>query len=254
MKREAKSGTSILRRSATEIKRYRIMLRLLPIILGIITLILIITYIVTILYDRYGSFSVSVNKFANVRYALTLSETTDFTSPVSRLNSKASVDITNIDGSSLPNDLDNIDGEHNGKNYLAYTFYCKNAGQEAVTYRWTLAIKNASQEIEKAVRVRLYVNGEPTTYARTRTDGKGVEMDMDKNGNRTIPTTEFWKGSTIAQGEFANFQVGDITKYTIVVWLEGHDPDCNDDIIGGEFKIDMQMEILEAEEEQTAGN
>lgn len=252
MKREAKSGTSILRRSATEIKRYRILLRLTPIILGIIALVLIITYIVTILYDRYGSFSVSVNKFANVRYALTLSETTDFSSPVSRLNSKASVDITNIDGSTLPLDLDSQDGEHNGKNYLAYTFYCKNAGQEAVTYRYTLAIKNASQEIERAVRVRLYINGEATTYARTATNGSGPEMDLDKDGNRTVPTTEFWKGSTIATGDFENFQIGEVTKYTIIVWLEGNDPDCTDDIIGGEFKIDMEMEILETDEESTA--
>ncbi len=252
MKREAKSGTSILRRSATEIKRYRILLRLTPIILGIIALVLIITYIVTILYDRYGSFSVSVNKFANVRYALTLSETTDFSSPVSRLNSKASVDITNIDGSTLPLDLDSQDGEHNGKNYLAYTFYCKNAGQEAVTYRYTLAIKNASQEIERAVRVRLYINGEATTYARTATNGSGPEMDLDKDGNRTVPTTEFWKGSTIATGDFENFQIGEVTKYTIIVWLEGNDPDCTDDIIGGEFKIDMEMEILETDEEKVA--
>jgi len=252
LKREAKSGTSILRRSATEIKRYRILLRLTPIILGIIALVLIITYIVTILYDRYGSFSVSVNKFANVRYALTLSETTDFSSPVSRLNSKASVDITNIDGSTLPLDLDSQDGEHNGKNYLAYTFYCKNAGQEAVTYRYTLAIKNASQEIERAVRVRLYINGEATTYARTATNGSGPEMDLDKDGNRTVPTTEFWKGSTIATGDFENFQIGEVTKYTIIVWLEGNDPDCTDDIIGGEFKIDMEMEILETDEESNA--
>ena len=61
MKREAKSGTSLLRRSASEIKRYRILLRLTPIILGIIVLVLILTYIITILYDRYGSFSVSVS-------------------------------------------------------------------------------------------------------------------------------------------------------------------------------------------------
>ncbi len=240
----------MLRRSATEIKRYRILLRLTPIILGIIALVLIITYIVTILYDRYGSFSVSVNKFANVRYALSLSETNDFSSPVSRLNSKASVDITNIDGSTLPLDLDNQDGEHNGKNYLAYTFYCKNAGQEAVTYRHTLVIKNASQEIEKAVRVRMYVNGEPTTYARTASDGSGPEVDYDSAGNPVV-TTEFWQGSIIATADFENFQIGEVTKYTIVVWLEGDDPDCTDDIIGGEFKIDMEMEILDTDEEAT---
>ena len=249
MKREAKSGTSLLRRSASEIKRYRILLRLTPIILGIIALVLILTYIITILYDRYGSFSVSVNKFANVRYALTLSETNDFSTPVARLNSKASVDITNIDGTELPLDLDTQDGEHNGKNYLAYTFYCKNAGQEAVTYRYTLVIKNASQTIEKAVRVRLYINGEMNTYARTASDGSGPEIDIDKAG-KPVPTTEFWQGNIITTGEIQNFQVGDVTKYTVVVWLEGNDVDCTDDIIGGEFKIDMQMDILESDEEQ----
>ena len=230
----------MLRRSATEIKRYRILLRIIPIALGILTLVLILTYIVTILYDRYGSFSVSINKFANVRYALTLSETEDFKSPVSRLNSKASVDITNIDGTELPLDLDTQDGEHNGKNYLAYTFYCKNAGQEAVTYRYTLAIKNASQDIERAVRVRLYINGKAETFARTATDGSGPEIDYNKAGQE-VPTTEFWQGNIIATGEIANFQIGEITKYTIVVWLEGNDPDCTDDIIGGEFKIDMEF-------------
>lgn len=251
MKREAKSGTSLLRRSATEIKRYRVLLRLIPIILGIILLVLILTYIVTILYDRYGSFSVSINKFANVRYALTLSETDDFSTPVSRLNSKASVDITNIDGTELPLDLDTQDGEHNGKNYLAYTFYCKNAGQEAVTYRYTLAIKNASQEIERAVRVRLFINGEAQTYARTATNGSGPEIDYNKAG-QPVPTVEFWQGNIVTTGEIPNFQVNDVTKYTIVIWLEGNDPDCTDDIIGGEFKIDMQMDILETDEEQTA--
>ena len=43
-----------------------------------------------------------------------------------------------------------------------------------------------------------------------------------------------------------------MTKYTIIVWLEGNDPDCTDDIIGGEFKIDMEMEILETDEEKVA--
>ena len=27
------------------------------------------------------------------------------------------------------------DGEHNGKNYVAYTFYCKNEGEAEVDYK-----------------------------------------------------------------------------------------------------------------------
>ena len=40
-----------------------------------------------------------------------------------------------------------------------------------------------------------------------------------------------------------DFKVGDVDKFTIVIYLEGDDPDCLNDIIGGEIK--MHMEIRE---------
>ena len=32
---------------------------------------------------------------------------------------------------------------------------------------------------------------------------------------------------------------GQMDRYTILVWLEGKDPECIDDIIGGEMKMSM---------------
>ena len=29
-----------------------------------------------------------------------------------------------------------------------------------------------------------------------------------------------------------------------VSWLEGNDPDCTDDVLGGQFKVDMLFEII----------
>ena len=199
---------------------------------------LALVYTITAFYSKYGSFTVTVNKFDNVKYALTLSETPDFTESVGRLNCKASEEITNIDGASLPLDIDMINGEHNGDNYVAYTFYCKNAGEEAVTYEYQVYITNMTLNIEKAVRVRLYVDGEPTDYARTKTDGTGPEPG----------TTEFLSESIITRNQISGFEPGDVTKYTIVMWLEGNDPECIDNILGGEFKIDMSMTIVGIEE------
>ena len=34
---------------------------------------------------------------------------------------------------------------------------------------------------------------------------------------------------------------GEKDKYTVVIWLEGDDPDCIDDIIGGEIKMEMKI-------------
>ena len=213
-------------------------MRIIPIAVGCATVALALVYAITVMYSKYGSFTVTVNKFDNVKYALTLSETPDFLDPIGRLNCKASEEITNIDGNSLPKDLDMINGEHNGDNYVAYTFYCKNAGEETVTYEHQLYIANMTKDIEKAVRIRLYVNGEATDYARTRSDGMGAEPG----------TTEFVSESVIARNQIANFKPGDVTKYTVVIWLEGNDPECLDNILGGEFKIDMSMSIIGLEE------
>ena len=93
--------------------------------------------------------------------------------------------------------------------------------------------------MERAIRIRLYVDGVPTDYAYPRTDGiEGPE-----------PGTEaFLTGSTVCKKEIGNFRPGDITKYTIVVWLEGNDPECTDQIVGGTVKIDMAMSIINADD------
>ena len=41
--------------------------------------------------------------------------------------------------------------------------------------------------------------------------------------------------------ERKEFTPGDIDKFTIVVWLEGDDPDCVNAIIGGEIKMHMNI-------------
>ena len=231
-----------IRRTAGEVKRYRIMMRIIPAAMGCVILVLALLYAITVMYSKYGSFTVMVNKFDNVKYALTLSETRDFKNPVARLNSKAEQDVTNIDGNWLPKDLDMIDGEHNGDNYVAYTFYCKNAGKETVTYEYQLYIVNMTLDIEDAVRVRLFVDGESTDYAKTATDGSGPEPG----------TVEFVSEGVIVREQIANFAPGDITKFTVVIWLEGNDPECVDNILGGQFKIDMSMSIIGIEENEIA--
>ena len=226
-------GNSVLRRTAAEVKRYRVLTRVLPIAMSIAVVTLALVYTITTMYTKFGSFTVTVNKYDNVAHALTLSETPDFKDMTSRLNAASSQEITNISAASLPLDLDNINGSHNGDNYMAYTFYCRNAGTEAVTYEYELYIANMTLEIEDAARVRLYVNGDYEDYAKTRNDGQGAEPG----------TTEFLTEKTILRKEL-HLTPGEYTKFTIVVWLEGDDPECVDTILGGIFKIDMNMSVL----------
>ena len=37
---------------------------------------------------------------------------------------------------------------------------------------------------------------------------------------------------------------GEVVKFTVVLWIEGHDPDCLDQLIGGQLKAEMKINIV----------
>ena len=236
---EERAKQSGIRRTAGRTRRYRVMMRLTPVAVGVLILITLFLYVAAALYDRRGSFTVRVDQYDSFRYALTLSETADFAQGSVRLHAGAAERVTNISGADLPVWLDNVDGSHNGKNYMAYTFYCKNAGRDSVTYQYELYIANATEGMEKAIRVRLYVNGAHTDYAHPRTDGvAGPEPG----------TAAFLTANTVTRQRVSGFAPGDVTKFTVVIWLEGDDPECLDHLIGGEFRVDMSITVVAHEE------
>jgi hypothetical protein len=42
----------------------------------------------------------------------------------------------------------------------------------------------------------------------------------------------------------SDFQVGEVDRYTVVIWLEGEDPECVNEIMGGEAKFSMAFEVI----------
>ncbi|MBP5349672.1 MAG: hypothetical protein J6Z13_04920 [Clostridia bacterium] len=231
-------------RSAGEVKRFRIMMRVIPIVIAVLVALSSVVYVSSVMYNRYGSYTVTVNKFDNLNYSIALTEYMIEDpdnegklipgKPVARLNSKASEQIRDMDGATLPDDIDQISGVHNGENYIAYTYYLVNNGEKTLTYEYNLYIVNTTNGVEKGVRVRLYEDGVATTFARTRTDGTGPEEG----------TVAFMGDTTIVRKQVSNFGPGAYTRFTVVIWIEGNDDDTTDDIIGGQFKVDMKVNII----------
>ena len=57
---------------------------------------------------------------------------------------------------------------------------------------------------------------------------------------------EFATGTKVMHTLREKFEPNSKDKYTIVIWLEGNDPDCVDDIIGGTIKLGMDFKITES--------
>ena len=225
----------ILTRTANEVMKYRVRMKMLSLLLILLVTFTGVLYISAVLYEQTGSFTVNVDKYEMTKYGLTLSESQDITRPTSHLNAKIAEKMTNIAGETIDANVDMIDGEHNGRDYIAYTFYVKNAGEVAVSYDYEIKMAGVTNGLDEAIRLRLYVNGgEPVTYAKTRSDGKGAEPG----------TTEFHSANVLTRGRIESFEPGKITKYTVVIWIEGNDPDCIDWLIGGKMKLEMKIGVV----------
>ena len=223
-----------LKRTAKEIRTYRVRMKILSLLLVLLVTFVGVVYIAAALYEKSGSFTVSVNKYEMQKYGLSLSETKDMSRPTSSLNAKVTEKMTNIAGESIDANVDMIDGQHNGRDYIAYTFYAQNAGDVDISYEYVVNMSGVTNALDEAIRFRLYVDGEPTTYAKTKSDGSGAEPG----------TVSFHSAGVITKGRVEAFSPGDKTKFTVVIWIEGNDPDCIDYLIGGKMKLDMSISVV----------
>lgn len=91
-----KKPSASLRRSAGEVKRYRVYTRVIPAVMGVILALMALVYVISLLFNRYGSFTVTVRDYNDRNYMLSLCENDRFNTATSMLNSKAAKNVTNI--------------------------------------------------------------------------------------------------------------------------------------------------------------
>ncbi len=237
----------------------------------IIVGILAVMYIMAAFYTESGEFVININKsLANDGFYI--SNTTDFSEKLISLRGKAVVNADNISIFDISSDVLEVNGEHNGENYVAHTFYVKNETGRTIDYRYTLNIRAEHKNADEAMWVLVSKNDKQQIFALLGEDGEaevqyslydfpfeeyaefkqkqyqtatpkeaGIEEDelldlstferLDKVNK--LKTTPFASEKVITTGLREGIKDGEYDKYTVVMWYEGEDPECTDDIIGG---------------------
>ena len=205
----------------------------LRIFLLCLVLLVAFLFILAFMQEKMGNFTINLNRLELYRKGISISPSGEFEEPTARLVVNTVQDATNISIHDLPDNLDDIDGNHNGRNYMAYTYYVRNAGKEDVGYVARIHLDACSKGAEEAVRVAVWRNGERIVYARPAYDGGDEEGCVSFEDNKIVCTyTE------------ENFLVGNVDKYTIVIWMEGEDPECIDTIVGGSVEFSMTIDAI----------
>lgn len=205
-------------------------LRLL--VAGLILLVAIL-FIFSFMQEKMGNFTISLNRLELYRKGISISADADFSSPTARLVAGTVPEATNISIADLPDDLDAVDGDHNGLNYMAYTYYVRNAGKVDLSYEAVVTLDSAAKGAENAVRVAIWKNGERQVYATPSSTG-APEPDC----------TNFLSQNVVCTYTEEDFKVGYVDKYTIAIWLEGDDPECVDAIVGGSVQFSMDIHAV----------
>ncbi len=220
--------------AAKELKKDNDRLRKIKIIIFIILAILILFFIVLSIVYNGGRFTISLDPSLSNDSGIILYDDPILKESKRKLTAKELEYMDNISIKWLPLNIDEEkDGSHNGDNYIAYTFYLENQGSDTINYWYSVVIDDVIKNVDEAARVMIYLNGEKTVYAKINSF-----TNLPEEG-----TKAFYSKDEAVLEERVSFKPSDVDKFTVVIWLEGDDPDCIDNILGGEIK--MYMEIRE---------
>ena len=142
-------------------------------------------------------------------------------------------------------------GDPDSMSFIKYTFYVTNLSSTIAKYNLTIKLgdRNESNDgtkrgLDDTLRVMVYEN-DPATNSHDYTvyAKEAAEVNYDSEGNKTrrefISTypsgtnkeddehklaETFLPGQSIVKYSASNFKKGDIKRYTLVIWLEGEDP------------------------------
>lgn len=251
---------------------------------AMLAVLLLILFLFSTVVHARGYFTINLaDNLMNKGFSI--SDTEDFSNPSIQIAATPSEDTHCISINQLPIDLDQQEGNHNADNYFAYTFFVRNEGGEPADYYWSVEMNSESKGLNDAVWVVLFVDGEMRIYAKAnRLTGQAEALppkDDDQRGYMTLPIMSlapdspqfetvrqrngisfyrvipesFLTDRIIAQGMHEDVEPQETHKYTVVLYLEGDDPDTTDDKVGGHMgvEVNIQAEFPEEETEENRG-
>ncbi len=244
----------------------------LGLLLGGALTLLAAAFLLSTVSQMRGHFTINISD-KMFREGFVLSETADFAKATTHLFAEPAVDVPCISVRHIPADIDQGDGQKN-ETFFAYTFYLRNEGETQVDYDWKLQINSESKDLSTAIWVMVFEEDQMTLFAEPRADGTPQALPVmdddsrgypeleifqkaadpaqyqkiqEKNGRdyyRVIPKN-FLSHTVVTAGTKEAVQPGDTHKYTVVIWLEGDDPDCTDALIGGHLGMHFDARLVE---------
>lgn len=250
--------------------------RVVVLIILAMLIALVLTFGIAAIVNFTAGFTISLSG-GDVNRGLTLYDNSSLQNGSSYLTTERVNESDNITYGDfvgrLLSEIDNVDGLHSlDQKYFAYTFYVvNNSNASAIDYEMSVNILSASKGVDDAVRV--LVVEDSTFYgatdnkrtvvvtAKPQADESGAWM-FDEHENPVMQQLTDVHGNLLPVQDNAvsfrdrtttyyrrfqglrNSKSSNMHKYTVMVYLEGGDPDCKNSIKGGDIKMNIELKVL----------
>lgn len=210
---------------------------------------------------QYNNFRILVDQSGTNILSLSSNRSFESGSEVLNLNGPDAMDnITFIDVLPILEEIEAHDGTYTGKDskYLASTFYLKNITSKQQIFTEEIAIKGVTKNVDTAMRILVVRDGGTddktlTIYSKGK-DGQPEEVcpgqKFTRDGvKRDAKPEDIWyatmfeNNNTVYHHTDMILPAESVRKYTVIIWLEGWDEDCVNDILGGTLDLDINFFI-----------
>lgn len=190
-----------------------------------------------------GNFVIQVES-GNVRKSIRITDNLSNESYESRLEAGGFLEMSDTTFTRFSGKLEqyiSTDGVYADEDYqvYAYTFYIVNNCEESLDLKATMFYSNVTNSLDKAIRIMTITGEEKLRRCYQAADDKVVDYGA------SYPSVSNFPGNGVAyEEEYLTVNPRDIIRYTIVVWIEGNDPDCVDELQRGTIKFNLKLSIL----------
>jgi hypothetical protein len=132
----------------------------------------------------------------------------------------------------------------NGNTYVGYTYYVKNMGRETANLNFRMNIAQAEKNAEDVLWV-WYFEGNDDSSGRMfqkKDDLNNLPANWEGYHSSYREREYFINDTTVFDGRF-DLKSQEVKKFSLIIWLEGDDPDVNDQIVGGKINFNVEYHL-----------
>lgn len=192
---------------------------------------------------QVGNFVINVGD-KDINLALSIDPTlTETTSRLAFSGIKDQKDSTYV---RIPDNIEEglgIKNDELKRNYIAYSFYLINLSKVSVDYDMTIDVLDKTGNPLDILRI-LVLEGEnvqksaAAVYAKAEATEENQTWVDEHAGYKALP---FIDDQILVSRTELDLQPNVAVKYTVVIWIEGWDAECDDSHLGDSIKLEMNF-------------